>query len=585
MTLFRRLTSLTLLVCSLAIMSPADVGEPLKPVGRPPAPRFNRLYDTEAVGRLLRAYAQAYPRWLKLSTIGQSSEGRPIWLLTLTNPDTGPELQKPAMYVDANTHANEVQGTETTLYLIDFLLTRYGKLERVSELLDRAVFYFVPVVNPDGRAKWFSEPATPHFPRTVATPRDDDRDGLSDEDGYDDLDGNKVITRMRKKVPLGEGRFRLDPKDPRVMVHVKPGEQGDYKLLGWEGIDNDGDGKVNEDPLGYVDPNRTFGYDFQPRYVQSGASDYPLQIPETRAIAKWALTKPNLAAAQSFHNAGRMILRGPGSKHVPEYPRQDIAVYDQIAKEGERLLPGYKAMVIWKDLYRAHATTVDHLYMIHGAISFTNELYRAPTDLDGNGRPEPKERMKFNDLLTLGRQFVPWTKVQHPQYGEVEVGGYRHDVGRVPEGWLLESECHRNAAFVLYHARQLPKLSIAEVKVRAQGSGLWRIDAVVANERGIPSVTAIARQNKLHRQDLAHIKGGKVIASGLVRDLDLDRIELQRHRPERLVVPGVKGRGRQRLFFLVAGEGEVELRYESLKAGVLTRRIELKEPENRKEFK
>lgn len=585
MTLFRRLTSLTLLACSLAIMSPADAGEPLKPVGRPPAPRFNRLYDTEAVGRLLRAYAQAYPRWLKLSTIGQSSEGRPIWLLTLTNPDTGPELQKPAMYVDANTHANEVQGTETTLYLIDFLLTRYGKLERVSELLDRAVFYFVPVVNPDGRAKWFSEPATPHFPRTVATPRDDDRDGLSDEDGYDDLDGNKVITRMRKKVPLGEGRFRLDPKDPRVMVHVKPGEQGDYKLLGWEGIDNDGDGKVNEDPLGYVDPNRTFGYDFQPRYVQSGASDYPLQIPETRAIAKWALTKPNLAAAQSFHNAGRMILRGPGSKHVPEYPRQDIAVYDQIAKEGERLLPGYKAMVIWKDLYRAHATTVDHLYMIHGAISFTNELYRAPTDLDGNGRPEPKERMKFNDLLTLGRQFVPWTKVQHPQYGEVEVGGYRHDVGRVPEGWLLESECHRNAAFVLYHARQLPKLSIAEVKVQAQGSGLWRIDVVVANERGIPSVTAIARQNKLHRQDLALIKGGKVIASGLVRDLDLDRIELQRHRPERLVVPGVKGRGRQRLFFLVAGEGEVELRYESLKAGVLTRRIELKEPENRKEFK
>ncbi len=553
MTLSRRLAPLALL--SLLVVSPVDAGEPLKPVGKPPTPRFNRLYDTDAVGKLLQAYARAYPRWLRLSTIGQSSEGRPIWLLTLTNPESGPELQKPAMYVDANTHANEVQGTETTLYLIDFLLTRYGKLERITELLDRAVFYFVPVVNPDGRSKWFSQPATPHFPRTVATPRDDDRDGLSDEDGYDDLDGNGVITRMRKKVPLGEGRFRLDPQDPRLLVRIKPGEQGDYTLLGWEGIDNDGDGKINEDPLGYVDPNRTFGYDFQPRYVQGGASDYPLQIPETRAIANWALTKPNLAAAQSFHNAGRMIL------------------------------PGYKAMVIWKDLYRAHATTVDHLYMIHGAIAFTNELYRAPTDLDGDGHPKPEERMKFNDLLTLGRQFVPWKKVKHPQYGEVEVGGYRHDVGRVPEGWLLESECHRNAAFVLFHARQLPQLSIVEVKVRAQGSGLWRIDVAIANERGIPSVTAIARQNKLHRPDLALIKGGQVVASGIVRDLDLDRIDLQRHRPERLEVPGVKGRGRQRLFFLVAGQGEVELRYESLKAGVLTRQIELKEPETRKEFK
>ncbi|MBL4849027.1 MAG: hypothetical protein JKY65_26180 [Planctomycetes bacterium] len=563
----------------------AEAGDPIKPTGTPPEPRFNRLYDTEAVGKFLADYARAYPRWVKLTTIGKSTEGRPMWLVTVNNPETGPELTKPAMYVDANTHANEVQGTETTLYLLNFMLTRYGKLERVTELLDRAVFYFVPVVNPDGRSKWFGQPATPHFPRTVATPRDDDRDGLVDEDGYDDLDGDGVITRMRKKVPLGEGRFRLDPKDPRMLVRVKRGERGDYKLLGWEGFDNDGDGKINEDPLGYVDPNRTFGYDFQPRYVQRGASDYPLQIPETRAIATWALTKPNLAAAQSFHNAGKMILRGPGSKHVPEYPRADIAVYDLISKEGERLLPGYKAMVIGKDLYRAHATTVDHLYMVHGAISFTNELYRAPTDLDGDGHAKPEERMKFNDLLTLGRQFVKWKKVKHPQYGEIEVGGYRHDVGRVPEGWLLESECHRNAAFVLYHARQLPKLSIARTRVRAQGKGLWRIDVSIANERAIPSMTAIARQNKLHRADLALVTGAKVIASGIVRDLDLDKIDLQRHRPERLLVPGVAGFRQQRLFFLVQGEGEVTLRYESLKGGLLESRIKLVEPSTRKEFK
>ena len=108
MTLSRRLALLALL--SLLFMSPVDAGEPLKPVGKPPTPRFNRLYDTDAVGKLLQAYARAYPRWLRLSTIGQSIEGRPIWLLTLTNPESGPELQKPAMYVDANTHANEDHG-------------------------------------------------------------------------------------------------------------------------------------------------------------------------------------------------------------------------------------------------------------------------------------------------------------------------------------------------------------------------------------------------------------------------------------------------------------------------------------------
>ncbi|HBP21071.1 MAG TPA: peptidase M14 [Planctomycetes bacterium] len=571
-----QLTALAFFAAQLGCLSLASAGEPLRAQAEPPRPRFNRLYDVEEIGEILAGYARAYPEWVRLETIGKSGEGRPLWLLTLTNPQ-GEELRKPGFYVDANIHANEVQGSETALYLLDFLLTRYGKLERVTELLDRSVFYFIPIVNPDGRARWFSQPATPHFPRTVVAPRDDDRDGLADEDGYDDLDGNGIITRMVKRVPKGEGRFLFDPQDPRLIRHVEGEEQGDLRLLGWEGVDNDGDGRVNEDALGYVDPNRTWGYDFQPRYIQGGASDYPLQIPETRAIAKWLLSKPNIAGGQSFHNAGRMILRGPGSKHVPRYPREDVAVYDQIAKEGERLLPGYRSMVIWKDLYRAHATTVDHLYMIHGAIAFTNELYSPPTDLDGDEKSSSAERMKFNDLLTLGRQFVPWTKRQHPQYGEVLVGGYRHDVGRVPEGWLLESECHRNAAFVLYHARQLPKLKLVGTKVRAQGQGLWRVDVTLQNERAIPSVSAVARQNKIHRLDLATLSGAKVIASGVVSDVLRDEVQLQRHRPERLEVPGVPSKRQRTLMFLVAGEGKLRFRYDSLKAGRIEAEVELKE--------
>jgi hypothetical protein len=81
------------------------------------------------------------------------------------------------------------------------------------------------------------------------------------------------------------------------------------------------------------------------------------------------------------------------------------------------------------------------------------------------------------------------------------------------------------------------------------------------------------------------VTGAKVIASGIVRDPDLDRIDLQRHRPERLLVPGVPGFKQQRLFFLVSGEGEVKFRYESLKGGVLGRGIKLEEPSTRKEFK
>src|SRR4029077_4764025 len=190
---------------------------PLVPQGAAPVATFNRLHTYEEVVALLKAYAAAYPKWTRLESVGKSIQGRDLWMITVTNPATGPELGKPAMYIDANTHAHEVQGAEPALYTVDFLLKNYGVLPRVTEMLDRSVFYVLPVVNPDGRALWFSGPSNADYPRTVMVPRDDDRDGKVDEDGPDDLDGDGFITTMRKKVPLGQGTHKLDTKDSRLL--------------------------------------------------------------------------------------------------------------------------------------------------------------------------------------------------------------------------------------------------------------------------------------------------------------------------------------------------------------------------------
>lgn len=574
-TSHRAAFGLSLALACLLTGTAAGAAEPLTPRSEPPAPRFDRLYDYQEMTALLQGYARAYPEWVRVESIGTSAQGRDLWLLTLHNPATGDDLSKPAMYIDGNIHANEVQGAETALYTVDFLLANYGRLDPVTELLDRVTFYVLPMVNPDGRARWFEGPSTPDFPRTVMVPVDDDRDGLADEDGYNDLDGDGVITQMRKKVAPGEGTHRLHPEDPRILVPAEEGELGDYRFLGLEGVDDDGDGQVNEDLVGYVDPNRTWGYFWQPRYVQAGAGDYPLQIPETRAIALWALEHPNLGAVQSYHNYGQMILRGPGAKLQPPYPGSDVRVYDLIGEEGEKLLPGYDYFITWKDLYTVYGDTTDHFYNVHGAIALTNELYDPPTDLDGDGEVTPEEEMEFNDLLTLGRQLVPWHEVDHPQYGKVEVGGERQDVGRVPEGWMLEQEIHRNNAFVLFHARQLPKLSFGEPEVTAAGPGLWRVEVSVLNDAGIPTVTAMARQNRLHRQDLATVSGARVVASGVVDDPWLDKVTLQEHRPERLMVPGVDGYSTKRLFFLLEGSGEAKVTYDSVKGGTIERTVRL----------
>ena len=96
-------------------------------------------------------------------------------------------------------------------------------------------------------------------------------------------------------------------------------------LLGSEGIDNDGDGRVNEDPVGGYDGNRNWASNWQPNYIQGGAMDYPFQLPEAKAVNDFLMTHPNIAGVQSYHNNGGMILRGPGAEWQGEYPARDVA--------------------------------------------------------------------------------------------------------------------------------------------------------------------------------------------------------------------------------------------------------------------
>jgi hypothetical protein len=567
--------SLVALILAGAMLSP---GASIPTKATPPELNFGRLMPNEQVLEAMRGYAKAYPDWVKLESLGKTSAGGDTWLLTINNPNTGPASSKPAVYVDGATHANEIQGTEVTMYTIDFLLKNYGKLPRVTEFLDRAAFYAIPMMNVDSRGRWFNQPATPNFPRTLPVAVDDDRDGAFDEDGFDDLDGDGEITMMRKKVPLGQGRFKLDPKDSRLLVPTEAGELGDYIMLGQEGIDNDGDGQVNEDTYGYVDPNRAWGEGWMPRYVQQGSSDYPLQYPEQRNIAEWARSHENINAVISFHNTGRFILRGPGAKAQKPMNPIDLRTHDYLGKEGEKMLPGYRYGTGDQLLgYSSFGDTTDHTYGRHGAFSVVVELNGPQQDYNGDKRVTQDEVMKYNDELTQGRMFVNWKPFKHPTYGEIEIGGYKHDTGRPPEGFMLTEECHRNAMYVIFHGYHLPLLKVQEPTVMKVKEGLYRVHVPVLNDRAIPTISAIVAQHKLHRQDVATISGGKVLASGIVQDPYLNRVRMQQERPERLVVQGgIAGYSTETMMFLVeAKAGTVTFNYDSVKAGKISKTITL----------
>ena len=112
--------------------------------------RFDRFYTYAELNEVLDAWAAEFPSLLRLESIGQSYEGREISLATVTNLETGPPEEKPAVFVHAQIHAMEFTGTTAALTLLDRLLHEHGSDERVTHALDTRTFYVVPRVNPDG---------------------------------------------------------------------------------------------------------------------------------------------------------------------------------------------------------------------------------------------------------------------------------------------------------------------------------------------------------------------------------------------------------------------------------------------------
>jgi len=549
---------------------------------------FNRWHDTEALKQDLLTLEKAYPKFLKYSSMGKSYEGRDMMLMTINNPDTGPELSKAAMYIEANVHGNEIQGGEVCLYTVWYLMENYDRIPQVKKLVDERVFYIVPTVNPDGRDYFLH--GTGSGARTGFVPVDDDNDGQFDEDPPNDMNGNGVIEQIRKYVP-GEGNLRLNADDPRILEPVPAGEHGDWVILGMEGIDDDGDGLVNEDGPGSYDGNRNWATDWQPDYIQSGAMDYPFQLPEARAVNDFMLAHPNIAGVQSYHNSGGMILRGPGAEWMGEYPREDVAVYDRLGKQGERMLPYYRYIVIWSGLYTVHGGFIDWTSDGLGIVSFSNELwsgdqyYNSP-DLQKQ-QEDPSSPISgqrgsyyFNDHLEFGDEYIEWAPFDHPEYGAVEMGGWKKTYGRVPPRFMNEELAHRNMAFSLYQADEMPLVQMGETSVERIGADVYRVRVELVNDKVMPTITAKAAQNHVVPPDLLTLDGRvDVVTAGIVGDKfrpgRTDRID--QHDLKRIIFQsGLPGETRRIVEYVVRGSGPVTVRYASVKGGSAEARIQLR---------
>ena len=492
---------------------------------------FQHYHTTAEIIYWMERWAKEKPDLVDLYQVGTSFGGAPLWQMTLTNKKTGKHTDKPAAFFEGGRHSGEITSSESVLWLAWHVLENYGKDAAITKLLDRNAVYLRPANNPDGADMY---KLTAQTNRSSVRPVDNDGDGLFDEDAGDDIDGDGHVRQMRQFVGAGKGNAVVDTMDAsgRLMRRLAMG-RGDYMLY-QEGIDNDKDGRINEDGVGGLDLHRNYPYNWRPMteatgrgYTQSGAGEYPLSEPETRAVFLWQTTHPNISVTNSMDTQVPMHLRGPSTCEEKEcvFP-SDLKLMQYFDSVGLA-----KTNYPWAgDVYRMYATRFappgqgepqplfghgpDFGYFQMGQIWYGDELWNGGRehDYNGDGRWDQYEVLRHCDEEFAGTCVQPWTKVRHPDLGEVEVGGYNpkfYSQNGPPQ--VLEKWAKNQALFNLAMAMELPRVEITNVvvsKVRMSAdSATHEAKVTVRNAGRIPTALEQAKRVKAVPPDRLTIEG------------------------------------------------------------------------------
>lgn len=469
----------------------------------------------------------------RLANLATSIAGRETPVLILAKDGERAMEGRQAVLIVGGVDADFPGSSETALRVATNLLrdANADASGPSASLLKQRIVYIVPRLNVDGVERFFEAPK--HEAHTNTRAWDDDRDGVIDEDDRNDLDGDGVISIMRWKKP--GGAWIVDPDEPRLMkkADAAKGEIGEYEL-GFEGVDNDADGEINDDPLGGVDDDRNW-----PHFYESGARQtgpHQLSEPETRGLAQFVVDHPEIGLAIVYGRHDNLVITPKGKQRGPEgvsyrdLHEDDIAVYESIG-EKYRELSGLSASAECA----AEGALYAWLYSQRGIPTFATRLWwpldraapasqpaesqatsasapapkadkaKAPAGKPVAATPEDraaarvesndvtKAWLKYSDALRGGAGHKPWTPFEHPTLGKVEIGGMAPYFMTTPPSDELDPIAERETKFLVELAGMTPALLFEPPKVSEQGAGVWRVELTLVNEGRLPTHLAISR--------------------------------------------------------------------------------------------
>jgi hypothetical protein len=509
--------------------------------------QFSRYHTYSDLEKKLKQLANDYSNVIDLQSHGETQGERKIWSVTLFS---GKSDLKPAVLIVAGVDGKDLAGTEVSLRFIESLAQNYGKVDSITKMLDQSTYYIFPRVNPDASEALFSNP---QYARSLNNrPMDLDNDGSVDEDGYDDLNNDGQITWLRVTEPGGE--WFQDKNYPSLLkkADAGKGETGVYRLIR-EGFDNDGDGLLNEDEPGGVNFNQNFTFRY--KYFVPGSGFYQVSEVETRAIADFAFTHPNIAVVFSFSSNDNLnhpwegakapkatISERDGIKPIEYVEQKDLPYFSHISEVFIKLT-GLEDL---SDSESGQGAFNEWAYYHFGRWSFSTPtwwppLYKTASDTEVTEKESSKIEMKqalkkpegdskknrdqrlWEWLQATNQQdaFIEWKEINHPDYPDkkVEIGGFKPFAAINPPADSLLSIFNNFYPFLFKLSSWLPRIDVRDLNVDHLHDNVYRLTLNVINLGFLPTNTQIGIKNKwcpkikiaLNLSDKQQLVSGRVL--------------------------------------------------------------------------
>jgi hypothetical protein len=438
----------------------------------------------------INALAKNYPQLAKVRSLTKTTGGKDIWQISIGSGNTE---TKPAIVVVGGVEGNYLISTELAIGFAENLL-QGSSTDSIKALLNKTTFYIFPNMSPDAMEQYFAP--LQYERQGNATITDDDRDGKTNEDGFDDLDGNGKITWIRVESPIGD--YKTNPDDPRSLIKadVSKGEKGRF-LIYTEGTDNDKDDNFNEDGEGGVWFNKNFTYKV-PSFSQ-GSGEFAVSENESRALLDYLFEQFNVYAVVSFgsnNNLSTPYIYNAATANqtlIGSWLQQDVKADSMVADL-------YNKTLNMKDAPKTNPGGGDFLswaYYHYGRYSFSTPGWWVPKSKPDTTKGEKAftlddpvaNYLRWASQQGITNTFTEWKSIQHPDFPnqKVEVGGIDPFVLINPPYKLVPDLVKKHTAFLVKLAGYQPELDIINVKTEKVGGGLTRITLDVINKGALAS--------------------------------------------------------------------------------------------------